>query len=243
MDCPACGTSNSRVLDTFKGVEDKRKRECPCGARWSSTETIDKGSLRVATGTDQSPPVSTNGKRSRRVTPNRGIPQPLGANDAGGVGGDLRSGSDSIPFLADQDPSLKTPQQVDPARVWTPGDWLRLFGKAWSTQFCGGARHYGHAGDGKACGQLADLIAALPPAESLAAQEQSAQMFAEFFRERSKAIVDARHPFAFFVQRWGGLRVPALPLDPSSQRPRDPRVGSIAAPGPEFRYPKGDQQL
>src|SRR5581483_5093002 len=125
MDCPACGTSNSRVLDTFKGVEDKRKRECPCGARWSSTETIDKGSLRVATGTDQSPPVSTNGKRSRRVTPNRGIPQPLGANDAGGVGGDLRSGSDSIPFLADQDPSLKTPQQVDPARVWTPGDWLR----------------------------------------------------------------------------------------------------------------------
>lgn len=212
MDCPACGTTNSRVLDTFKSVEDRRKRTCACGARWDTTETVDKGSLRVATGPHQSPPVSTNGNRLRRVTPNPNGFQPLAS---GGVGGGLSSGSDpgSGPDQnpdTSPDPSGEPPQEVDRAGVWSPHDWLRRFGESWSLTFHNGARHYGHAGDGKACGALADLLVELPTADLLAAQERASAMFAEFFADRSREVVKARHCFSWFVGRWGGLRVPAV---------------------------------
>jgi len=207
MDCPACGTSNSRVLDTFKSVEDRRKRTCICGARWDTTETVDKGSLRIATSPYQFPPVSTNGNRSRRVTPNPDGSQPLAS---GGVGGGLSGDRSDLNPEPSPDPSGDPPQRVDREGVWGPDDWLRRFGEAWSLAFCRGARHYGHAGDGKACGALADLLAELPTADLLAAQERASAMFAEFFADRSRELVKARHCFSWFVGRWGGLRVPAV---------------------------------
>lgn len=51
-------------------------------------------------------------------------------------------------------------------------------------------------------------------------------MFAEFFADTSKAVLDARHPFAFFVGRWGGLRLPkaaAPEADPRCDWHRDVR--------------------
>lgn len=220
MECQDCRTE-MRVKRTYPSGTDKapttsRVHECACGSRFLSEEALTRRLPSVAIS---SPPVA---RRKASGTPPNGVRQDAGGSETarpcdssipnGGLGGDLAPTSDP-PFqsvLSDPDPSVEPPQRVDPARVWTSGDWCRRFGKSWVIQFCRGAGSYGHAGDGKASGQLEDLIAALPASEAIAAQERSSVMFAEFFRERSKAVIDARHPFAFFVQRWGGLRVPAV---------------------------------
>jgi len=71
-----------------------------------------------------------------------------------------------------------------------------------------GARHYGERADGKACGDLGDLLDALPLRDVLEAQARADEMFAEFLAIRAPAVVDAGHCFTFFVTRWGALRVP-----------------------------------
>lgn len=55
-----------------------------------------------------------------------------------------------------------------------------------------------------------DTISGLPEAERLTAQEKAPAMFAEFLGRRDPKTVERRHPFAFFVQEWGGLRVPKM---------------------------------
>jgi hypothetical protein len=119
MECPECGTPNTRVLDTFKGSVTRRRRQCSCGVTFSSTEAVDKGTIRA-------PLASTNGIRrdqSQPVDTGPNGPQPLAANSSVGVGGGLSSGSDLALFPADllpsqlPDPSEATDQQVDPARV------------------------------------------------------------------------------------------------------------------------------
>lgn len=117
MDCPACGTAKSRVKDTFDGAEDKRKRECPCGATWRTTETVDKGSLRTPGDRQESMPASTNRQGSTGKPPDIDKTSPLSANVGGGVGGALsgdRSGPDSGSL---SDPPVDPLQQVDRARA------------------------------------------------------------------------------------------------------------------------------
>lgn len=118
MECPECGTPNTRVLDTFKGSVTRRRRQCSCGVTFSSTEAVDKGTIRT-------PLASTNGIRRDQSQPVDTGPngsQPLAANSSGGVGGGLSSGSDLALFPADllpsqpPDPSEATDQRVDPAR-------------------------------------------------------------------------------------------------------------------------------
>ena len=111
---------------------------------------------------------------------------------------------------------IQTQTQTHPsprtgARVWAAADWLDAFGKAWSAKLAAGARHYGNTTDAKACSDLAALLEELPQTDLLAAQERAGAMFAEFFAERTRDLVKARHCFAFFVTRWGQLRVPAVP--------------------------------
>jgi len=93
-------------------------------------------------------------------------------------------------------------------KVWDAGTWLRKYGAAWVEKY--GTAAYGMQGDAKACAGLRDVLAELPEAERAAAQAKAPEMFAEFLA-RGGTAADRRHPFAFFVQEWGGLRVPAAP--------------------------------
>lgn len=111
MNCLCCGTADSRVTKSYDdGVEVRRMRNCPCGARWSTTETSEKRTL--VTISVQQPPLIT------RIQP------PVATNGYGGVGGGLSSGSNLVPFPADlilsqfpdPDPSEVTDQVADPAR-------------------------------------------------------------------------------------------------------------------------------
>jgi uncharacterized protein YdaU (DUF1376 family) len=96
------------------------------------------------------------------------------------------------------------------AKLWGTGDWLRRFGSAWAEHYQQIA--YGHPGDSKACASLGDVLGVLPESERLAAQEKAPAMFAEFLGRMDPKTVERRHPFAFFVQEWGGLRVPKKPV-------------------------------
>jgi hypothetical protein len=55
---------------------------------------------------------------------------------------------------------------------------------------------------------MADALEALPEPERIAAQAKAPAMIAEFLASKDPKVVGRRHPFAFFVQEWGGLRVP-----------------------------------
>lgn len=101
------------------------------------------------------------------------------------------------------------------ARLWEPFEWCRRYGVAWAERYQRIA--YGDAGDSKGCSNLAAVFEALPESERLAAQQDATRMFAEFLA-RDGREAQRRHPFVFFVQEWGGLRVPAAPP------PRDARA-------------------
>ena len=78
---------------------------------------------------------------------------------------------------------------------------------------------YGMAGDAKSCSTLAAVLEGLPEKEVLAAQAKAPGMFAEYLADKSPKLVKDRHPFAFFVGVFGGLRVEAA--SGSSWRPSD----------------------
>lgn len=117
------------------------------------------------------------------------------------------------------------------AELWGAVAWLKAFGSAWLVKY--NQLSYGCAGDSKACGALGELLERLPVAERMAAQAKAPEMFAEFFSRTDRVSVERRHPFAFFVQEWGALRVPRLA---AASAPRDLKVGHHAAevkPRPE----------
>jgi hypothetical protein len=104
VDCPECGLPNTRVVDTFKGTTDRRKRECPCGVRFSSTETIDKGSIRT-------PPVPISRNRLGPMEIGCDPPLPISTNDRPSL-----SPPDLVPVLVDPDPILDPDRDLDRAR-------------------------------------------------------------------------------------------------------------------------------
>lgn len=68
MNCPRCMSPDNDVLRTARSpLVDRRRHRCGCGARWSSTTTVDPGSLEIpneSTGpVDKTPliaPTATN---------------------------------------------------------------------------------------------------------------------------------------------------------------------------------------
>lgn len=67
----------------------------------------------------------------------------------------------------------------------------------------------------KAGAQLADILAALSLPEALAAQARAAEMIGEFLDDDNPKVVRARHPFAFFVTAFTGLRVAPVRVGPA----------------------------
>lgn len=126
-----------------------------------------------------------------------------------------------------------------PARdLWPAWAWLERFKVLWPEAHRKVAYGCGDD-DAKATGELEDKLNSLPGEARLDAQNSADKLIVDYFS--IGACRPAGHPWKWFVQRFNELRVPQDAR--GSPRPRDPRVGSIAAPGPEFRYPKGDQQL
>jgi|SRR5215831_17543035 len=91
--------------------------------------------------------------------------------------------------------------------VWSPGEWKRRFGAPWCDKY--GWPAYGMANDGIACGKLGDLLEQLGPDVARAAQAKAGAMFAAFLADDYAELIKAKHPFAWFVQRFGALMVDA----------------------------------
>lgn len=110
----------------------------------------------------------------------------------------------SLSSSSEESVSVAPAPARDPA-TWAAGDWLKHFGYAWALHYKRIA--YGQTSDGKACGTLADFLGTLDEPQRLAAQARAGKMFAEFLADESPETVKARHCFAFFVGRFGGLLV------------------------------------
>lgn len=112
------------------------------------------------------------------------------------------------------------------APVWPAHDWLKRFGRSWTQRYEQLA--YGQPGDSKACSTLNDMLERLAPADRLAAQGKARGMFDEFLSRADQRTVERRHPFAFFVHEWGGLRAPRKTAD-SPGRARSRSDGNLDA--------------
>lgn len=114
------------------------------------------------------------------------------------------------------------------AKIWAAWDWREAFGRAWTDKY-GGLR-YGGAGDSTAIPRLSEVLDRLTDEERFEAQGIAAAMFAEFLANPDPKYVDKRHPFAFFVQDWGGLRAPKQQVAPHETfDERDRRLASERA--------------
>lgn len=212
MDCLACGTPDTKIKDSMdKGTVIERKRTCACGAYFFSTETPDIKTLRVpgVTGIparssqDPAHPIKTQVNPSQVRPPPSQDSTPPADSGHGGVGGGLSSGSGSGP---DSGSGTKgeDPNPWKTRGVWSPDIWNRKYGIAWTGKY---QRYYGMSSDSKACGALGDLLERLPTADVLRAQENATRMFEAFLASDAPKVVKAKHPFAFFVTEFGGLRL------------------------------------
>lgn len=88
--------------------------------------------------------------------------------------------------------------------VWNAEGWRRHYTTAWSAKY---GVFYADAGDTKALQNLAELLDRYPEDERVAAQTRAPAMFAEFLRRDDGLTAERRHPYLFFVQEFGSLRV------------------------------------
>lgn len=112
MNCPECGTENTRVVDTFKGATERRHRRCACGVTFKTTETVDKNSIRVPLVPISSNRSQPNGDQSRLIPTES---QPIGEKPILSDPDPVRSDSGSLSDLR-----LDLSQRVDRARVYEP---------------------------------------------------------------------------------------------------------------------------
>lgn len=110
MNCPECGTENTRVLDTFKGVIEQRQRRCVCGVVFKTVETVVKSSIKTPSVPTNPPPIPIS----------RNISEPIGdrseliptGQTALSSSDPIRSGSDPLSDLR-----LDLFQGADPGRA------------------------------------------------------------------------------------------------------------------------------
>lgn len=155
-----------------------------------------------------------------------GIGQVQGSVEASPALGQASPGLEGMspsPSIPDLDPSpdlpLSSPHSLlDQTRAgaesktpakWPAREWLRIFGLAWIGKY-GGLAYGGGDATARACGQLRDILDALPEPDALAAQARVVDMLTEFLADETPKVVAARHPFAFFVTAFTGLRVPKV---------------------------------
>lgn len=132
---------------------------------------------------------------------------------------DQRSGSvSSPPPLGSGDPAPA--RSTTDAKPWSAHDWWMAFGRAWREHYGTVAGPGGGDAAARATGALGDELGQMTAEGRAEAERRAPAMFREFLADASPALVKARHPWAWFVPRFGGLMVPAKQAAP-------PRVGGI----------------
>lgn len=247
MDCIACGLPNTRVKETMDdGLTIRQRRVCACGATFYCNNTPDVRTLRIAHPGVWADPVTGLPQPERRARPRTlarreqsllgpigGVPirtnadphpppadksPPPGQPGTGGVGGGLSSDPDPVRIGSTTEGDLSPGGIWKNRGIWSPVEWRQKYGVAWTGKY---KRFYGMRSDGKACGDLGDLLEALPVPEVKAAQARAPEMFRVFLADEAPVVVKAKHPFAFFVTEFGGLRVEDPPPPPKKKGPLD----------------------
>jgi len=153
---------------------------------------------------------TTQSKPDGKPDNNQPVNQPV--NPTVNPGHNPQKTSSPSPSPSESDPRSTTIgsrgrlESVPAGALWTPSDWHQAFGSAWCKRF--GKLTYGHNGDSKGKANLAAALELVPDQERIEAQARAPQMFAEYLAMDGKDIKETRWCFAFFVQRWNGLRIP-----------------------------------
>lgn len=197
MDCRVCnGPTTVRRTTSTSRFEIRERRCATCQESWETTERETPGTR----------------KRYRAAISNAPIPVPQPPPNVPATPltlvSDQRSGSDQAP----SEPPDQTRTRVESR--WPARTWLALFGKAWCAKY-GGLAYGGGDATARAAAQLGDILAALPVPDVMSAQARAAGMIAEFLEDDSPKVLKARHPFAFFVTAFTGLRVSPVRVGPA----------------------------
>ena len=111
--------------------------------------------------------------------------------------------------LSPRDPCASATEQAPTTAPKLPGgyEWLRSFQIAHRNKF---ERDYGHGEqDARATSKLSDLLDSMPSKERASDWERRREMLAEFFGRTDARTQDAGWSFAFFVQDFRALAIPA----------------------------------
>lgn len=185
----------------------KRKRE------WAAAQRTRAGTLPSA-GVDAQETASRRDIDAEATPPERHADAPRQDQSSQVKASPDRSGSAPLFSPSEASGSRAPARSESRAKVWTPYDWFQRFGIGWRERYASWP-----SGDGAASGKLGDLIAALPDdATRIAAQARADAMIAEFMASEDPRTVARRHPWSFFVQEWGGLRVPKLDVKPAAPK-------------------------
>jgi hypothetical protein len=109
-----------------------------------------------------------------------------------------------------------TPERRNESSLWPAGTWLARFGVAWTARYH--LTHGGGLSTSKACGAFSDVLASLPASERLDAQARAGALLQAFFDDPSAD--KAKHPFAWFVERFDTLRARPQKRENRSEAPR-----------------------
>jgi len=133
------------------------------------------------------------------------------------------------------DQTRSNPEATSPLSA---SDWHRNFERAWSAAYNTMALPGGGEAAAKAVADLSDQLGKLKSSARSAAERRAPEMFREYLADASPAMVKARHPWAWFVTRFGGLLVPAKPLHAAAPRPSSPPLPTyVFTPRPKFIPP------
>ena len=102
--------------------------------------------------------------------------------------------------------------------AWTPHEWWTKFGAAWREHYNTMAGPGGGDGAARATGALGEELGRMNAGARAVAERRAPGMFREFLADASPGMVKARHPWAWFVTRFGGLLVPTK--EPAQARPQ-----------------------
>lgn len=140
--------------------------------------------------------------------------------------------SDLPPFASRSKPPERAPERSESRANWAASDWHKRFGKAWVEKY-GGLAMGGGTAAAKATGELHDMLAELPTSDRAAAETRADVMIADYLGSEKPDLVDARHPWSWFVVRWDSLRKPRLavakPAATESFVERDARLARESA--------------
>jgi hypothetical protein len=149
------------------------------------------------------PPVSRDPREESRDPRETVAPDLIGSDLKGSEMEREREGGIGAPLAnAISGPSPSPPAPCAEPALWPAGTWYRKFGKHWTERY-----HLTHGGGKRtatACGDLDATLAGLPETERLDAQAKASAMFVAYLADPSADA--AKHPFAWFVDRFDGLR-------------------------------------